>query len=440
MSRTSQGPTNRGRPGRSRPLNRSAGSRESDRIKDARGGWASPAAAVTSFWRSGPLPAPLAGVAAGLWAAIVGLVVTTLLTLVVWIFAAGESASNTAMRAGADVWLAGHATPFHVGDGTWSLMPWAWVVLPSIVLWAAGRWVAHRAAVAHPRTLLTAAGCLAGTYAVVGLIAALFGTLSGGGAVPIRAFLHTGVLAFVVAGAAMAWRARMGRDRLGWAWATARPAVGALATLTAGSAIVLAIAQVASREQLGATLDQIKPGLVGGLALFVAWLGYIPAALLWALSYVTGAGVVVAGETVTPGAPMSSPLDFFGLQLLPTSSAPIWLIGVLIPVAAGVVLTRLADGSGPWRQWLVRRAVCLAIVLIAIDLWWLISIGHLGAGRLELLGPSPLVIVVVMLAMFVGIGADVGIRQAYRWWRNRSVIDLTEQAPASDDEDEDVPA
>ncbi|MCB0922692.1 MAG: hypothetical protein KDC08_12880, partial [Actinobacteria bacterium] len=117
MSRASQGPANRGRTTRSRPVNRSAGGREADRIKATRAGWASPTSAVTSFWRSGPLPAPVAGVAAGLWAALTGLVITVVLTLLVWIFAAGESASDTAMRVGSDIWLVAHGTPFAVGAG-----------------------------------------------------------------------------------------------------------------------------------------------------------------------------------------------------------------------------------------------------------------------------------------------------------------------------------
>lgn len=438
MSRTSQGPANRAGPGRSRPLNRSGGAREADRIKDARGGWASPAAAVTTFWRSGPLPAPLAGVAAGLWAALTGLVVTVVFTLIVWIFAAGDSASNTAMRVGADVWLVGHGTPFSVGGAKWSLMPWAWVVLPSLLLWAAGRWVAHRAAIAHPRTLLTAAGSLAGAYAVVGLLAALFGTMSGAGPMPVRAFVHTGVVAFVVSGAAMAWRARMGRAWLDRGWRLARPAVGAIATLVAGASVTLALALIASHDLLSMVLSDIQPGFVGGVALLAAWLGYFPAALMWALSYATGAGVVIAGVPVTPGAPLEQSIGLVGLHLLPTTAQPWWMVGVLIPVAAGVVLTALAGSAANWRQWLISRAVSLAVVLIAVDLWWVISVGRLGAGRLDLIGPSPVVIVVVMLGALLGIAADLGIRRGWAWWRHRRVIDLTDEPAASDDED--VPA
>lgn len=165
------------------------------------------------MWRSGPLPVPVAGVAAGLWASLTGLVITVVLTLVVWIFAAGESASDTALRVGADVWLAGHGTPFRVGTGVWTLMPWAWVVFPGVTLWAAGRWLAHRAAVAYVKSAAVAAAALATTYAVVALLAALYGTMSSAAAIPMRAFLHAGLIAFLVSFTAILWRAGLLRGR-----------------------------------------------------------------------------------------------------------------------------------------------------------------------------------------------------------------------------------
>ena len=91
--------------------------------------------------------------------------------------------------------------------GVWTLLPWAWIVFPTLVLWAAGRWVAHRAAVAYPKSLAVAGACLGATYAAVALLAALFGTLSGAAAMPARAALHAAVLGFAVSVTAMAWRA-----------------------------------------------------------------------------------------------------------------------------------------------------------------------------------------------------------------------------------------
>lgn len=359
------------------------------------------------------------GLLAGLWAAVVGLVLTVVLTLIVWIFAAGESASDTAMRVGVNIWLAAHGTPFTVGDGVWTLMPWAWVVFPGVTLWAAGRWVAHRAAIAFPKSAAVAAGTLAAGYSLIALFASLFGTMSGAGAMPMRAVIHTFLIAFLVSGAAILWRARLGKATAQRVWHYARPAVGALAALTIGACLVLVVALVASFPAINATLEQVRPGIIGGIALLIGWLGYFPASLFWALSYVAGPGIMVAGSPVTPWSPFTERIDMLGLNLIPTTSQPAWLLGLVIPIAAGVVLGRLAGRAGSTREWLIDRVLALAVVLIALDLWWFISIGRLGEGRLELLGPSPLVIPVLMLAMVLGIAGDVGTRWAWRRWQAR---------------------
>ncbi len=439
VSRASQGPSNRSRstPTRaasrpsSRPANRAATGREADRIKSARSGWASPAAAVSTFWRSGPLPLPLAGLAAGLWAALTGLVVTVVLTLFVWIFAAGESASDTAMRVGTDIWLAAHGTPFVVGDGVWTLLPWAWVVFPSFALWAAGRWVAHRGAVAYPKSLVVASASVAVAYATVALMAALFGTVSGASAMPVRAALHAGALAFVVAGVAMAWRANLGREGFQRAWTLVRPAVAGLAVLTMGAAVALLASLILSHAGTATLLDQVQPGFVGGAALLIAWLGYLPAALMWALSYSVGTGVTVAGATVTPTSSLDSTVEMLGLHLLPTTAQPWWMIGALTPIAAGVVLSRIAGTAASKRDWLLARAAALAVLLIAVDLWWAISVGRIGGGRLDVLGPPPMVIAVLAAGVAVGVLLEVVGTRIRRWWSGRHVVDVTDRTRGS---------
>jgi hypothetical protein len=390
---------------------------------------------VTSFWRSGPLPAPVAGVAAGLWAALTGLVITVVLTLLVWIFAAGESASDTAMRVGSDIWLVAHGTPFAVGAGVWSLLPWGWLVFPGVTLWAAGRWVAHRSAIAHPRTVLVGSASLAGTYAVVGLLAALYGTMAGASAMPVRAVLHTGGVALVLSAAAMAWRARLVPDAMAKAWALVRPAVAAIAVLTAGAGLLLSAALIAGHSALAASLQVIDPGLVGGVALFIGWLGYLPASLMWVLSYATGAGVEVAGVTVTPTTALTERIELFGLNLLPATPQVWWLVGVIVPVAAGVVLSRIAGPASSVRGWFLPRAAAVALVLIAVDLWWAISVGQLGEGRLSAVGPPPLVIVILLAAVVVGVLMEYLATWALRRWRARQVIDLTQDLDAEDSED-----
>lgn len=439
VSQTNRGPANRGRP---RPANRGAvGGREADRIKSTRQGWAQPATAAKTVWRSGPLPVPVVGLAGGLWAALVGLVLTVVVTLLVWIFAAGESASDTAMRVGADIWLAAHGTPFQVGTGVWSLMPWAWIVFPAVTLWAAGRWVAHRAAIAFVKSAAVAAATLAAGYAMIALFAALFGTLSGAGAIPMRAVLHTFVIAFLVSGSAILWRSRLGAEVARNVWRLARPAVGALATLTVGAGIAFAAALIVGFSAIGAALTEIQPGIMGGIALLIGWLGYLPASLMWCLAYVTGAGLMVGGDAVSPLVPASEGIEMLGLNLVPTTAQPWWLVGLVIPLAAGVVLNRLAGNDEAPRAWLKARLVALAFVLIAVNLWWFISTGRLGEGRLELLGPSPLTVPLLMAAIVVGLAGDVLLTRAVRWWRARRAAPeerdtdapVDEQVPESED-------
>lgn len=376
---------------------------------------------------------PVAGLAAGLWAALTGLVITVVLSLVVWIFAAGESASNTAMRIGTDIWLVAHGTPFVVGSGVVSLLPWAWIVFPTATLWAAGRWVAHRAAVAYPKSAVVAAASMAAGYAIVALLAAIFGTVSGASAMPSRALLHGGLVAFVVSLASMAWRARLGIAVIERSWRLVRPAAGALAVLTIGACMVLAGALIASHGSVSSSLSELRPGLFGGAALLITWLGYLPAALMWSLSYVVGTGVTIAGAAVTPLAPIDAQVDLLGLQMLPVTAQPWLLVGPVIPVAAGVVLSRLAGPASSTRDWLLTRGASVAVTLMAIDLWWAISVGRLGAGRLDLIGPAPTVIAVLIGGVVFGILLEVVGSWILRSWRGRHVIDLTERTDEADD-------
>lgn len=306
------------------------------------------------------------------------------------------------------------------------MLPWAWIVFPSMTLWAAGRWVAHRAAVAYPKSLAVGAGALAAGYAAVGLLTALFGTVSGAAAVPSRAALHTGMLALIVSALAMAWRANLGREVFMRAWRLVRPTVGALATMTIGACVVLATSLVFSHAAISESLSQLRPGLLGGVALFVAWLGYLPAALMWSLSFVVGTGVNVGGEAVSPLIALSDRVDLLGVQLLPITAQPWWLIGVLIPIAAGVVLSRLAGPAVSRRDWILARGAGIALVLIAMDVWWAISVGSIGAGRLNVLGPPPTVIAVVTAGVALGILLELLGTWVWHRWHNRTVIDLTD--------------
>jgi hypothetical protein len=188
---------------------------------------------------------------------------------------------------------------------------------------------------------------------------------------------------------------------------------------------------VFSHESLAESLSQLRPGLFGGLALLLGWIGYLPAALMWALSFGVGTGINVGGSTVTALSPLEDRIEMVGLHLLPTTEQPWWLLAGLIPVAAGVVLTRLAGRARSRRDWVLMRLAALALVLICLDVWWVISVGRIGSGRLEVLGPPPIVIAVLTGAVAGGILLDLAGTWVWRRWGHRRIIDLTDRRRAA---------
>jgi hypothetical protein len=66
------------------------------------------------------------------------------------------------------------------------------------------------------------------------------------------------------------------------------------------------------------------------------------------------------------------------------------------------------------------------VVLIAVDLWWAISVGRFGAGRLELMGPPPVVIAVLAAGVVLGVLLELTGTWGWQHWHNRKVIDLTD--------------
>lgn len=396
-----------------------------------RSGWAAPSVTVPQGWRTGPLSLPVTAVLAGVWAAVVGLVLTVIPTLIIWIFAAGQSSSGTAIRVGVDVWLVANGVPLVAANTGWTLLPTAWVVLPACCLWAAGRWVAHRAAVADLRSVAIASSLTAAGYAAVALLAGLFATLTAAAPHLGWAVLRTGVLAFAVAGLAQVYTARLARPWWARTWDRLQFGLGAFGVLAAGSLVLLILVGLASSGHVVGQMSYLDPGLVGAVALFMIWLGYLPAIVLWVLSYGLGAGIRLGSETITPWAGGTAPMpNLPGLSLLPTTDH-VWFLAVwVIPLAAGVILARGVARSAPGdRQTMIRRGVvALAVVGVAAGFWWWIATGDLGSGRMSYIGPT--IWVVPVLVGGVGLGALLWVATVVgrRHWRRRATIDLSDRA------------
>ena len=357
-------------------------------------------------------PALLVGALAGLRA------MTTGLLLVVLLVVAGEAADDRsgagalqAVRAGARVWLAASGTVLQTPTGRFSLVPLGLSALLLVLLWRAGR------SVARELSVTTLGGAAAAALSVVAPCAVLTGAVAraaGTGAVqpsPVTALLGGALLASLGAGAGALsadglrhpdvlgpvglWRAGR-RPRGARVRRTSAAAITAVAVVLAGGALLGGASLVAHGER-SAAIFGAAPGPLGGGALLLVGLAYLPTAVVWGACWLVGPGVAVgAGTAVGPfshelGAVPALPL----LAALPSGAAPTWAgaLALLVPLTAGalagaVLLRSAAEGRS-------RGAALLDVLLTAawsgaaIAVLATLSTGAAGGQRLAQLGPSP---------------------------------------------------
>jgi hypothetical protein len=145
------------------------------------------------------------------------------------------------------------------------------------------------------------------------------------------------------------------------------------------------------------TMSQaLHAGVWGGLGLLLLGLAYVPVAIVWATSYVIGAGFVIGpAVTVSPFIPVTAPTQLPPFPLLaavPQTATPIaWALpalGVVAGVVVGVVIARSC------RQESRLARLVLAVASAAVSGLLLMVVSYLGDGalgdvRLTQLGPSP---------------------------------------------------
>ncbi|MGP3914738.1 cell division protein PerM [Nonomuraea sp. 10N515B] len=387
-------------------------------------------------------PLPVSGMLAAACTLGVGLAALTTLTLIGWIAAPrGTLGSGLpgVFRTAAQLWLAAHHAGFAIPGGRVGLLPLGLIMLPAVLLYRAGRWMARDAdlrlrlparlpknsprekAQARRRAqlvLVVQAGVsLAAPYALLaGLIALVASNDITQPFIGEALFSHF-VLAFLAGALATArmigpWRVmlrllpeRVRALTVGTAMATAL-------LLVAGLALVL-VAVVLNFDQVRELSSVLSPGLVGGLLLVLLQLLYLLNVVIWAFSYIAGPGFAIGADTlVAPtgvqlGTVPSLPL----LGALPESGpVPAWMMAVIaLPFAAGAVAGVMVARISPSPSyeaaplWGFLTGVSTGVVAGALAA---LSGGPIGGGRLAAIGPSPWE-VALSVALEVGVAAGI---------------------------------
>ncbi len=366
-------------------------------------------------FRPGPAqPLVITGAIAACAAAGTGLVCITLLVLAGWIAAphAGLGLPGV-LRTAADLWLVGHHVGFTVhgvigigpgktGTGRIGMLPLGLLLLPGALLWRAGRWVVRKGEVTRLAEVGYAALALAVPYALLAGALALAGQSALASPSLLQAVV-AGFLVALVAGGLGGARALAPWGRLihllpPRSRGVFLGSVGSLTVLIAAGAVLSAASLGASMGNFKSVNAALDPGMVGGVLLLLAQIGYVPNAIVWAICYTLGPGFAFGTGTVV--APTGSALGSLpmlpmlaGLPAGPHSAVPGWASVLLlsVPYLAGVfggLLTARAVPALAVELAPLWGFACGAATGLALGVLAAFAGGPLGSGRLTAVGPS----------------------------------------------------
>ncbi|MDY6055743.1 DUF6350 family protein [Micrococcus sp.] len=387
-----------------------------------------------------PLPLPLwmQGAVEAFVAALTGLLVVVLPTLLVWVTGGFHAARiEEAVQVGAVLWLALHAAPVHVTaattavdqsavSGTVWLVPWALTLLPLWLSWRAGRRLARASYRDQAWQALTGAVVV---YALVGVAAALLpgaGRLSvspvAGAVLPVLLFTvaalagarrEAGTWAHLIGvdlTEAIAARSQYERWAGSYAWSVVRGACVALASLAAMGALLAAGRVGVHWAQIVGVQQMVDAGPAGGLMIALLEVGYMPTFAVWAVAWAAGPGFRVGADSLYSafGSHAASAPALPVLEALPVTWQSWHPFFLLVPVVAGVLAGwwLLREGENHLDDWLAARwerrwaslgastAALAALTGLLVGLGSLVPLvlasGGLGVGSMAQIGPRVL--------------------------------------------------
>ena len=368
----------------------------------------------------------VAGVAAGLWALLVGVALVTCVVMAVWAVSpnsAGDSAA--AWRAAGSVWLGAHQVPLQIGDRELTLLPLGALLLGLLLTRRGGRWAGRLLAGTTPGEAVAVAVSCSLVYAAGGAGVAWLATGPGTGASPPVAFLWTGAVALV----GVTWGVARSAELVDWArarvsdgaWRTVMGALAAVVGLVGVGALLVTVSLVRHFGELAATLAELEAGPAGALALTVLGMLCLPTLDIWAMALVVGPGVDLgsSGSLSALGGQVESLPALPVLAAIPTTS-PGWAPALLVvPVALGVLAGRIRWGrdlptlSGS----AVSGAGLAGVVAVLVGGLVLLASGSLGGGRLAQVGPPALPVAAAAAGLvLLGFLADAGLQSLRLTW------------------------
>jgi hypothetical protein len=358
-----------------------------------------------------------------------------LLVVIGWIAAPHTGLGLTGvLRTAATCWLIGNHVGFVLaGTGRIGLLPLGLVLLPGALLWRAGRWVVRASGARRLRQVGMAALAVAVPYAILAVVLAVAGRSARAAPSVPQAAAGCFVLALAAAGLGGARALAPWAELAGLLPTRARSVIlgmtGALAVLAAVGAALAGASLAAHLGRFGSINGALAPGSVGASLLLLAQAGYVPNAIVWAISFTLGPGFAFGtGTVVAPAGSALGPLPavpmLAALPAGPHPAVPAALSAAMLamPYVAGAFAGLLVARSAPTRSletsalWGFGCGALTGVVLAAAAGF---AGGPLGDGRLAAVGPSAWQVGIVA-ALEIGIAAAVTAAAA-NWLHYRAI-------------------
>ncbi|MEO6942429.1 MAG: DUF6350 family protein [Terrimesophilobacter sp.] len=197
-----------------------------------------------------------------------------------------------------------------------------------------------------------------------------------------------------------------------------RGGMAAVAAVMTVSGILLAVMILLNYSRVIALYESVHSGVLGGIAVTLGELAFLPNLVVWAAAWLIGPGFAIgAGSSVGPLGTSLGPLPaipIFGA--LPVGDLALGFLGLLVPVVAGFLVGVLvrpavlrATGERSPATMLVLTGLGIGIVggvLLAILAG--MSAGAAGPGRLGSVGPDALQ-VGLWAVLEIGLPAILGL-------------------------------
>lgn len=357
----------------------------------------SPGADLTGR-REPELPWWLAAIGGGFVAAGVSFLVCTAIAVFGWLGASAGTFSG-AVTVGAQLWFLTLGGGARLLGETITLAPLGLTVLWLLAVHAVAGYATRQALRVEKRPDARASvvrrvvgGVTGGYVAAVLLAASLFSENQ-----QVAAML-LGSLA--LAGAGSLWASahaaeyRLNRSWPRWAQALPRAVAAALATMAAAGAAIVALACFQNRADITLLSESMQLPVIGLLVMLAIQLAYLPNIVLWAGSFLVGAGFslgdgsqispVVSQLGLLPAIPLTGAVPSAAVH----GNAALWWL--LVAGMAGAVAAMVALRARPAARLDEASLVggfAGALSGIAFAALTLLSRGNLGSGRLVGLGP-----------------------------------------------------